>query len=195
MRRRRLRRCLAVSTIIGNMLMILITLSLGAILVAWAGTSFGAFSGGSQLFFAQRGQAIQERFVIEAVFFNATASPQQIFVFVRNVGPININIVAIYVNGTSACTSASCSTSVLSLVSGTSHGWDSFSTATDPGCSSLGTSAGLAVGAACEFSLNWPNSCSYPPNYCPWSTTATTIFQIVVASARGNQVAYTARAT
>jgi hypothetical protein len=172
------------------MLMILITLSLAAILVAWAGTSFGAFSGGSQLFFAQRGQALQERFVIEEVFFNATASPQQIFIFVRNVGPININIVAIYVNGTSASTSGSCSGSVLSLCSDTSHmhGWDSFSTTSNPGCSALTTAVGLAVGAVCEFSLDWPTG-------SPWSTGTTTIMQIVVASGRGNQVAYTARAT
>ncbi len=161
---------LGVSTVIANMLMISITLSLAAILVAWAGTSYGAFTGGTQVFFAQRGQALQENFVIEEVFFNRTASPQQIFVFVRNVGPININIGAIYVNGTS-----------LTPVSGANHGWCSFS----------GTSASLGVGSVCEFSLNWPNS-ACPPNTCPWVTG--NIFYIVVASARGNQVAYTARA-
>jgi hypothetical protein len=80
------------------MLMILITLSLAAILVAWAGTSFGAFSGGSQLFFVQRGQALQERFVIETVFFNTTQN--QVMIFVRNVGLVDIQIVAVYVNGT-----------------------------------------------------------------------------------------------
>jgi hypothetical protein len=141
-------------------------------LVAWAGTSFGAFSGGSQLFFVQRGQALQERFVIEEVFFNRTANPQQIFVFVRNVGPININIVAIYVNGTS----------LTPISNGASHGW----------CYDFGsgTSVSLGVGSVCEFSLTWPSStCS--PNICPWVTGD--IFQFVIASTRGNQVAYTAR--
>jgi hypothetical protein len=181
LRRRRLRRCLAVSTVVGNMLMILITLSLAAILVAWAGTSFGAFSGGSSLFFAQRGQAIQERFVIEGVFFNATATGmpssvnQQIFVFVRNVGPININVVAIYVNGTT-----------LIPLTATGHGW---CTPTAPATTTL--PASLGVGAVCEFSLNWPNTACLP-NICPW--VSGNIFQIVVASARGNQVAYSARA-
>jgi hypothetical protein len=152
------------------MLMITITISLAAILVAWAGTSYGAFTGGTQIFFAQREQALQENFVIEEVFFNRTASPQQIFVFVRNVGLININIDAIYVNGTS----------LTPVSNGASHGWCSFS----------GTSASLGVGSVCEFSLNWPSSgCS--PNTCPWVTG--NIFYIVVASARGNQVAYTAR--
>jgi hypothetical protein len=152
------------------MMMIGITLSLGAILVAWAGQSYGAFSGGSQLFYQQRGQALQENFVIEEVFFNKTVSGttvDQIFVFVRNVGLININIVAIYVNGTS-----------LTPISGTTHGWSTFSSCTG------------GVGSVCEFSLNWPTtSCS--PNYCPWVTGD--IFYIVVASTRGNQVAYTAR--
>jgi FlaG/FlaF family flagellin (archaellin) len=153
---------LGVSTVIANMLMILITLSLAAILVAWTGTSYGAFAGGSQLFFQQRGQAIQENFVIEEVFFNKT-SPYQIFVFVRNVGPLNINVVAIYVNGTS-----------ISPASGASHGWCSFSGT--PASQSLG------VGSVCEFSLNWGSA---------WVSGS--IFNILVASARGNQVATTMR--
>jgi hypothetical protein len=98
--RRKLKRNLAVSTVVANMLMILITLSLAAILVAWAGTTYGAFSGGSSIFFQQRGQALQERFVIENVIFNTTGSPPDtIMIFVRNVGVIEIQIVAIYVNG------------------------------------------------------------------------------------------------
>jgi hypothetical protein len=145
------------------MLMILITLSLAAILVAWAGSSYGAFAGGSQLFFQQRGQALQENFVIEEVFFNKTSPSYQIFVFVRNVGYININIVAIYVNGIS-----------LSPVSGPSHGWCAFSGSP--------LSASLGVGSVCDFSLNWGSA---------W--TSGTIFDIVVASERGNQVATSTR--
>jgi hypothetical protein len=96
---RRLKRKLGVSTVVANMLMILITLSLAAILVAWAGTTFGAFSGGSSLFFQQRGQALQERFVIENVYFDKYQSPTVIRVFVRNVGVEETVIVALYVNG------------------------------------------------------------------------------------------------
>ncbi len=169
--RRKWKNRLGVSTVIANMLMIGITLSLAAILVAWAGNSYGAFSGGSQLFYQQRGQALQENFVIEEVFFNRTAI-QQIFVFVRNVGLININIVAIYVNGTSLTPSSERAT-----------GGATFS-GTNP------SSASLGVGSVCEFSLTWP-TCTYSPNYCPWVTG--NIFYIVVASTRGNQVAYTAR--
>jgi archaellum component FlaF (FlaF/FlaG flagellin family) len=94
----RLKRSLGVSTVIANMLMISITLALAAILIAWAGTSYGTFSSTSQLFFAERGQALQERIVIENVYFNKSAN--SILLFVRNVGVEEIRVVAIYVNGT-----------------------------------------------------------------------------------------------
>jgi FlaG/FlaF family flagellin (archaellin) len=154
-------RTLAVSTVIANMLMITITLSLAAVLVAWAGTTYGAFSSGSQLFFVQRGQALQERFVIESVFFDKTASPARVLLFVRNVGVEEINIVAIYVNGTSRTP--------------TTGGSMCTFTGTPP-------SVTLTVGAVCEFSLSWN------PTWAPGA-----IFNILVASARGNQAAYTAR--
>ncbi len=155
MRRRRLRRCLAVSTVIGNMLMILITLSLAAILIAWAGSSFGAFSGGSGIFFVQRQQAMEERFVIEVV--NFTKSQNFIDVFVRNVGVEQINVVAIYANGTA------------------------YTPTGNRGCTLLNAQP-LAIGSVCDFNI------VYTPG---WSTG--NIFNIVVASGRGNQVTYTVR--
>jgi hypothetical protein len=158
-----------ISTVVANMMMIGITLSLAAILVAWAGQSYGAFAGGSQLFYQQREQALQENFVIETVFLNTSANPDQIFVFVRNVGYIDINIVAFYVNGTS-----------LPPIAGASHGWCAFS----------GNSARLGVGSVCDFSLNWPATACLP-NHCPW--VSGNILYIVAATARGNQVAYTVR--
>jgi hypothetical protein len=143
------------------MMMIGITLSLGAILVAWAGQSYGAFSGGSQLYFQQRGQALQENFVIEEVFFEKNTTGQ-VFIFVRNVGLININLVAIYVNGTSIAPAS------LKIASCPFSGSPS--------------SASIGVGQVCEFS--WQQS-------SVWNSG--TIFYIVVASTRGNQVASTAR--
>lgn len=175
MRRRRLKRCLAVSTVIGNMLMILITLSLAAILVAWAGTSFGAFSGGSQLFFVQRGQALQERFVIEAVFFNKTSpsGTNSVYIFVRNVGQIDVGIAQIYVNGT-----------ILSFNSGAGKSYLCLGASS---CS-LGTTNGkpnldLPVQQVVEFSLYWGSTA--------WTSGA--VFTILVASYRGNQAVATAR--
>ncbi len=157
--RRKWKSKLGVSTVIANMLMITITLSLAAILVAWAGTSYGAFSGGSQLFFQQRGQALQERFVVEEVFFNATQN--RVLVFVRNVGAEDIKVVAIYVNGTALSPTGSGGT-----------------------CTFSGSSPSLqlGVGSVCEFNLNWGKT---------WTTGS--IFNILVASARGNQAAYIAR--
>lgn len=166
--RRKWKNRLGVSTVIANMLMILITLSLAAILVAWAGTSYGAFTGGTQVYFAQREQALQERFVIEEVFFNKASS--LIFVFVRNVGALQVNVVAIYVNGSALTPQTGtglCTIPTLLTIQGSNP--------------------------VCEFSLNWtiqdPNcSRSSNPTWCTGD-----VFNIVVTSARGNQAAYVAR--
>lgn len=161
---RKIKRSLGVSTVVGNMLMIAITLSLAAILVAWAGTSYGAFTGGSQIYFGQRQQALQERLVIENVLFNKTTSQHYLILFVRNVGVEQIQIAAIYVNGTS----------FTSLDSPTPAPPFALCTGTLP--------ITLPVGGVCGFYLNWGSQ---------WNSGS--IFLIVVASARGNQATYTAR--
>lgn len=164
MHKRRWVRRLGVSTVVANMLMILITLSLAAILVAWAGTSFGAFTGGSQLYYANRQQALQERFAIEMVSFNKT--DHTLMVFVRNVGVQQITIEAIYVNGTAAGTSA--------LPLDTDDAYL---------CTTLPTT--LPIGNVCEFRLTWGTTAPY------WASGS--IFNFVVATARGNQATYVAR--
>jgi hypothetical protein len=126
------KRNLAVSTVIANMLMITITLSLAEILVAWAGTNYGAFTGGTQLFFRQRGQALEERFVIENMFFNK--SQTRLLVFVRNVGVQDIKVVALYANGTS--------------LTPTGSGYTCVFAGTPP-------SVTIPVGSVCEFNVNW----------------------------------------
>jgi hypothetical protein len=158
------------------MMMILITLSLAAILVAWAGTTYGSFSGGSSLFFSQRGQALQERFVIEEVYFlcgtppgsacSATPRTGYADIFVRNVGVEQIDIVAIYVNGASSGLSGV----VLP-------------------CAISGNTVPVYVGTADP--TNHPNVCEFQVTGLTWTTGA--IFTIVVASLRGNQVISTTR--
>ena len=160
MRRRKLKGRVAVSTVVANMMMIAITLSLAAILVAWAGTTYGTFSSGSQLFFVQRGQAMQERFVIENVYFNSSQS--YIRVFVRNVGVEEIRVVAIYVNGTNP-SEVSGGTCVVPVP---------------------GSPVTIGVGSVCEFRLSW----AFTGGYVSGS-----VFNFVVATARGNQAAYMAR--
>ncbi len=162
--RRKPKRNLGVSTVVANMLMILITLSLAAILVAWAGTSFGAFSGGTQVFFQQRGQALQERFVIEYVNFSRTTNG--ITLFVRNVGVEEINIASIYINGTSRAgdemnPQSPCATSTVFGA----------------------TVVRMGVGDVCQFNLTWGST---------W--TSGSIFNIVIATTRGNQATITSRA-
>jgi archaellum component FlaF (FlaF/FlaG flagellin family) len=168
----KLRRKLAISTVIANMLMIAITLSLAAILVAWAGTSYGALTGGSQIFFQQRGQALQERVVIENAFFFKSTSTLQIYV--RNVGAIEVEIVAIYVNGTSLTPQTG--TGLCSLYS-----------------SSLNNP--LGVQAVCEFALTVTpgNGVVQGDAVCGSTWCTSSMFYILVASGRGNQAGYTAR--
>jgi hypothetical protein len=163
MRIRRLKHKLAISTIVANMLMIVITLSLAAILVAWAGTTYGAFSGGSQLYFNQRQQALQERFVIEEVYFNTTDPANDIIIFVRNVGPINITVSAIYINGNPQSTFAAAPTVPTGY------------------CTALPVP--LGVQQMCIFNVTYGSA--------DW--VSGTVFTIVVASSRGNQVTATAR--
>jgi len=165
--RRRMKRTLAVSTVIANMMMITITLGLAAILIAWTGSTYGLFTSGSQIFYAQRGQALQERFVVENVFFNVSSSGcggqpcRRLLVFVRNVGAEETQIVALYVNGTALPPTGSGGTCGLSMP------------------------ATVPVGEVCEFNLNFATN--FP------SVTTGQTFYIIAASARGNRATFTVR--
>lgn len=116
------------------MLMICITLALASILVAWAGSNFGVFSSSSGIYFAQRGEALEERFVVENVFFNNTGTNHIIMVFVRNVGAQDVNIVGFYINGQS--------------YSPRSAAW------------LCRIPVDIGVGSACEFSIDWGSAWS-----------------------------------
>jgi hypothetical protein len=163
--RRKRKNMLGVSTVVANMLMILITLSLAAILIAWSGSSYGAFSGGSQIFFQQREQALEERFVIESVFYNT--GPKQVLVYVRNVGAIGTSIVAIYANGVNLLQSGYTPSTVC--------------TATTTTTTSTATSISEAITTVCQYTFTYT-----------W--TAGAIYVFVAATARGNQVTYVSRA-
>jgi archaellum component FlaF (FlaF/FlaG flagellin family) len=158
-------------------MMIGITLSLAALLIAWSGQSYGAFSGGSQLFYQQREQALQENFVIEEAFF--IKSSNTLDIYVRNVGAIQISVVAIYVNGTSISGS--------NLQSGTGL------------CSLYSASLNnpLGVQQVCEYGLTVTQTDGVVTGGAASCTGQTwcsgSLFYVVVASGRGNQAAYTAR--
>lgn len=193
MHKRRWVRHLGVSTVVANMLMILITLSLSAILVAWAGSTYGSFTGGSALYFAQRQQALQERFAIEMVFFNKTGSNHTLMVFVRNIGAVQITIVGLYVNGTSIQNSMLVSTGrVMPLCA------PSTIIPTLSGTTTLGTT--MPIGSVCEFFIGPPATTPYTPTggavacsgLSSYQWCSGTLFNFVVTTARGNQDTYSA---
>jgi len=93
----------AVSPVIANVLMVMAVFALGTILFAWATSSFGMYQGGAGVWFINRGDAMKERLVIEYVDFTGTFH-QYMDIYVRNVGKMDLNLAAIYVNGTIAST-------------------------------------------------------------------------------------------
>ncbi|HUO42411.1 MAG TPA: hypothetical protein VMU35_05495, partial [Methylomirabilota bacterium] len=88
------------STALAAIIMIAIMLAAAAALINWEGSGFGALFSGSQVHYQQQQQAEQERFDVEKVYYNAPQNQPVLRVFVRNDGPVEVNIVAIYVNGT-----------------------------------------------------------------------------------------------
>lgn len=87
----------AVSTVISTVLMTSLAITMGTIVVFWASQTLGLYQGGASVFFIQRGEALKESFVIEDIWFY---SNDKVNVTVRNVGAIEIKIVAIHINGT-----------------------------------------------------------------------------------------------
>jgi hypothetical protein len=178
MKGRRFNRRLAVSTIVANMLMILITISLATVVIAWAGTTYGTFAGVSQLFFQQSSQALPEKLVIENVFFVKASSLLK--TFVRNVGVEQLLIVAIYVNGTTfTFTGASGGKGVQVIIPCRAKLQPSNTWAVNE-----------TVGSVCEFDItitSMDSSCS--PS--PWCTGD--LFYITVATARGNEAILVAK--
>jgi len=87
-----------ISTIIANLLMVAIVLTLATSLFIWATSSFGVYQGSAGLWFSSRSEAMRERFVVEEVWF--TDAGAKINIYVRNVGDIDITIADIYINRT-----------------------------------------------------------------------------------------------
>ena len=106
---RRMRRNLAVSTVIGTVLMTTLTITLGTVAVIWASQTFGIYQGNAGNYYNSRAAALKETLAIEDVWlYNATASgcsPQGgtsnacLNVTIRNTGTIQVQVVAIYVKG------------------------------------------------------------------------------------------------
>jgi len=108
---RRVRRNLAVSTVIGTVLMAVLTITIGTAVVIWASQTFGLYQGSAGIYYSNRAAALRESIVIEDVwYYNAasancgnpgTGTYNCINITVRNTGTIEAKIAAIYINGTS----------------------------------------------------------------------------------------------
>jgi hypothetical protein len=84
-----------ISTIMANLTMLVIVVSLSSLLFVWAISSFGAYQGGAGYWFSSRSIANQERVSVENVYFGTST----ITIYVRNVGTIPFTVASIYLNG------------------------------------------------------------------------------------------------
>jgi hypothetical protein len=90
----------AISTIMANLTMLIIVVSLSSLLFIWAISSFGAYQGGAGYWFSSRSVANQERMSVEGAYFYQSGGLNYALVYVRNVGTIPFTIVSVYVNST-----------------------------------------------------------------------------------------------
>jgi len=91
----------AISTIMANLTMLVIVVSLSSLLFVWSISSFGAYTGGAGYWFSSRSIANQERPSVEGVFFSKTGSTNNVVtVYVRNVGAVPFTVASVYLNST-----------------------------------------------------------------------------------------------
>lgn len=105
---RKTRHTLAASTVISTVLMTTLTLTLGVLVFFWASQTFGIQIGNAGVYFQNSSAGLQENVVVEDIWFNAT---NQAWITVRNVGTIDVHVVAIYINSTSQTTTVPAITS------------------------------------------------------------------------------------
>ena len=87
----------AVSTVISTVLMTSLAIMMGTLVVFWASQTLGVYQGSASVFFTNRSNALKESFVIEDIWFYGN---NRVDVSIRNVGAIDMKIVAIYLNST-----------------------------------------------------------------------------------------------
>jgi archaellum component FlaF (FlaF/FlaG flagellin family) len=92
------------STVIGTVMMISATMAMGVLAISWAVPTLDLYQSNAGLYYQQRSNALKESFIIEDVWFNLTANPRTIDITLRNVGSIEIKVVALYINGTNYLT-------------------------------------------------------------------------------------------
>nr|MDO8133083.1 hypothetical protein [Candidatus Njordarchaeum guaymaensis] len=93
----------AISTILANVLVVIIVVSLGTTLFIWTTGVMGAYQGGAGVWFSTRSEVMKERLAIEEVWFTGP-DHMNITIYVRNVGANEVKIGALYVNSTQVST-------------------------------------------------------------------------------------------
>jgi len=96
----------AISTLLANVLVVTMVVSLGTMLFIWTTGVMGMYQGGAGLWFSTRSEVMKERLAIEEVWFTNVAGQDRknITIYIRNVGANEIKIAAVYVNSTQVWT-------------------------------------------------------------------------------------------
>ena len=96
----------AISTLLANVLVVTMVVSLGTMLFIWTTGVIGAYQGGAGVWFSTRSEVMKERLAIEEVWFTNVMGQdhKNVTIYIRNVGANELKISAVYVNSTQAWT-------------------------------------------------------------------------------------------
>lgn len=96
----------AISTLLANVLVVTMVITLGTMLFIWTTGVIGVYQGGAGIWFMTRSEVMKERLSIEEVWFTNILGTDQrnITIYIRNVGSNQIKVAAVYVNSTQAWT-------------------------------------------------------------------------------------------
>jgi len=86
----------ALSPVVATLLMVATVFAMFAILYPWATSSLMLYQSSANIWFSSKEDATKERIAVEMLLFNMTTNKTD--VYVRNMGEIDVKIVAIYVN-------------------------------------------------------------------------------------------------
>jgi hypothetical protein len=85
------------STVVATVIVTALTLTLGTIAFFWASQTFAIQMGSAGVYFKNNSNSLLENLIIEDAWFNTT---NKAWLTVRNVGTIEVRVVAIYINST-----------------------------------------------------------------------------------------------
>lgn len=87
----------AISPVISTLIIVATVFAMFAIVFSWATPNLTLTQSLAALWYGGQGEAARERLTVEMIHFNQTSGT--IDLYVRNVGEIDVKIVAVYLNG------------------------------------------------------------------------------------------------